>query len=73
MPKLGMTMEEGTVVQWPLAPGDPVVKGELLLLIESEKTEVEIEAPASGFFRHVYVEEGDTVPCGTLLLSLIHI
>ena len=67
MPKLGMTMEEGTVVQWPLAPGDPVVKGELLLLIESEKTEVEIEAPASGFFRHVYVEEGDTVPCGTLL------
>jgi pyruvate dehydrogenase E2 component (dihydrolipoamide acetyltransferase) len=67
MPKLGMTMEEGTVVQWPLAPGDPVSKGELLLVIESEKTEVDIEAPESGVFRHIYVEEGDTVPCGSLL------
>ncbi len=67
MPKLGMTMEEGTVVQWPLSPGDPVEKGELLLIIESEKNEVDIESPASGFFRHIYVEEGDTVPCGSLL------
>ena len=27
MPKLGMTMEEGSVVQWPLSPGDPVAQG----------------------------------------------
>jgi pyruvate dehydrogenase E2 component (dihydrolipoamide acetyltransferase) len=67
MPKLGMTMEEGTVVQWPLAVGDRVEKGDPLLVIESEKTEVDIEAPESGFFRHIYVEEGDTVPCGSLL------
>ncbi|MGH0031180.1 MAG: alpha/beta fold hydrolase [Myxococcota bacterium] len=67
MPKLGMTMEEGTVVDWPLAPGDPVEKGQVVLVIESEKNEVEIESPARGVFRHVYVETGDTVPCGTLL------
>ena len=67
MPKLGMTMEEGTVVQWPLSPGDAVEKGELVLIIESEKNEVEIEAPTSGFIRHIYVEEGETVPCGALL------
>jgi pyruvate dehydrogenase E2 component (dihydrolipoamide acetyltransferase) len=67
MPRLGMTMEEGTVVSWPLPLGAPVSKGETLLIIESEKNEVEIEAPASGVLRHVYVEEGETVPCGSLL------
>lgn len=67
MPKLGMTMEEGTVVQWPLSPGDPVEVGELVLIIESEKNEVELEAQVSGVFRHVYVPEGETVSCGSLL------
>ncbi len=70
MPSLGMTMEEGTVVEWPLGVGAPVEKGQLILIIESEKTEVEIEAPATGFLRHIYVEEGDTVPCGTVLAAI---
>ncbi len=67
MPSLGMTMEEGTVVAWPLVVGAEVAKGDVVLVIESEKTEHEVEAVASGFFRHVYVEEDETVPCGTLL------
>ncbi|MCP5041214.1 MAG: hypothetical protein GY944_09300, partial [bacterium] len=70
MPSLGMTMEEGTVIEWPLSVGDAVASGDIILIIESEKTEVEIEAPATGFFRHVYIEEGETVPCGTLLAAL---
>ncbi len=70
MPKLGMTMEEGTVIDWPLSLGAPVEKGQLLLVIESEKSEVEIEAPASGVLRHVYVEPDQTVPCGTLLCAI---
>jgi 3-oxoadipate enol-lactonase len=67
MPKLGMTMEEGTVIEWPLATGKPVAKGDIVLIIESEKAQVEIESPATGVFRHVYIDEGETVPCGTLL------
>jgi len=67
MPRLGMTMEEGTVVAWPHSLGARVEKGELVLVIESEKNEVEIESPATGVLRHFYVEEGETVPCGTLL------
>jgi pyruvate dehydrogenase E2 component (dihydrolipoamide acetyltransferase) len=66
MPRLGMTMEEGTVVEWPLAIGAPVSKGQSVLVIETEKTEAEIEATANGFFRHIYVEPGETVACGTL-------
>ena len=70
MPKLGMTMEEGVVIDWPLAIGGAVEKGDIVLVIESEKAEVEIEAPASGVLRHIYIEAGETVPCGTLLAAI---
>jgi len=70
MPKLGMTMEEGTVVRWEFDVGSHVEKGDVVLVIESEKNEAEVEATRSGTFRHVYVEPGETVPCGTLLAAL---
>ena len=67
MPKLGMSMQEGRVVAWPLPLGAAVARGQIVLVIESEKAEVEIEATASGFLRHLYVAMDATVPCGTLL------
>jgi pyruvate dehydrogenase E2 component (dihydrolipoamide acetyltransferase) len=69
MPRLGMTMEEGTVLEWRVPLGGRVEKGAPLLLIESEKNEAEIEATASGFLRHVWVEPGATAPCGALLAA----
>ena len=60
-------MEEGIVIEWSRSLGETVEKGEIILIIESEKSEVEIESPGSGIFRHIFVEEGETVPCGTLL------
>jgi pyruvate dehydrogenase E2 component (dihydrolipoamide acetyltransferase) len=63
-------MQEGTVVEWHVAVGVPVTKGQVLLSIESEKAEIEIEAPATGVLRHIYVEPGTTVPCGTPLAAL---
>lgn len=70
MPRLGMTMEEGTVVSWAVAPGGAITKGETVVVIESEKAESEVEATASGVLRHVYVEPGTTVPCGALLAAI---
>lgn len=67
MPKLGMTMREGKVVAWPVAVGGRVERGAPVVVIESEKSEIEIDASASGLLRYVYVKEGETVPCGTLL------
>jgi pyruvate dehydrogenase E2 component (dihydrolipoamide acetyltransferase) len=67
MPRLGMTMEEGRVVEWPLALGDRVEKGQVVVIIESEKAEAEIDATAAGYFRHIYVEVDEVVPCATLL------
>jgi pyruvate dehydrogenase E2 component (dihydrolipoamide acetyltransferase) len=48
MPKLGLTMTQGKIVEWKKAVGDQVAAGETLLVIETEKADVEIEAPASG-------------------------
>ena len=48
MPKLGLTMTQGKIVEWKKAAGDQVAAGEILLVIETEKADVEIEAPASG-------------------------
>lgn len=67
MPRLGMTMTEGRVVEWPFDPGTPVGQGEIVLIIESDKSEVEVEASGGGTFAEIFVEIDEEVPCGTLL------
>lgn len=70
MPKFGMTMTEGTLVEWRFDVGSTVERGAILFVIESEKAEIEVEATASGLLRHIYVEPGRTVACGSLLAAL---
>jgi len=67
MPKLGMSMTEGTLISWPIEPGTWVEKGQIVVVIESEKTEAEVEATGSGYLRHTWVSPDDMVPCGSLL------
>lgn len=63
MPKLAMAMKEGQVVEWIAAEGEPVKKGQVVVVIETEKVTYEIEAPASGLF-HIMAELGQTVDVG---------
>ncbi|UFJ39630.1 2-oxo acid dehydrogenase subunit E2 [Brevibacillus humidisoli] len=67
MPKLGMSMKEGTVTAWKKQVGDQVSKGDGVVEISSEKIEMEVEAPADGVLLHIAVAEGGTVPYGTVL------
>lgn len=67
MPKLGMAMKEGTVSIWNKQVGDPVVKGELIASINSEKIEMDIESPADGAVLDIIVPEGQGVPPGTII------
>jgi pimeloyl-ACP methyl ester carboxylesterase len=71
MPRLGLTMVEGTVVEWRAKPGDDVQKGEILLVIDSEKVEVEVEAFTAGKLAAIYVDPGSTVPIGSLLGAIV--
>jgi pimeloyl-ACP methyl ester carboxylesterase len=70
MPKLGLTMEHGTVLEWRRREGERIGAGEVILVIESEKVEFEVEAPAEGVVRSIAVPEGETVPCGAVLAVL---
>jgi pyruvate dehydrogenase complex dihydrolipoamide acetyltransferase long form len=64
MPKLGHTMTEGTVIQWHKRPGEKIREGESILTIETDKAQVEIEAPAAGVFAKLIAAEGLVVPVG---------
>lgn len=63
MPKLGLTMTEGTVDTWYKAPGDPVEKGEVIATISSEKLTHDVEAPASGVLVKIVTEEAGEQVC----------
>ena len=62
MPKAGMAMEEGTVVKWLKAEGEPVEKGEPLLEILTDKVNMEVEAQVSGTLIKILAQEGQVVP-----------
>jgi len=67
MPKLGLTMEEGTVVRWMKAEGENVEKDEPLFQVETDKVTMEMEAPASGTLGKILVPEGETVPVAKVI------
>jgi len=70
MPRLSQAMETGQVVKWFRREGDQVTEGDPLLVVESEKAEVEISAPVSGVVRHVLVAAGTEAPVGQVLAIL---
>ena len=62
MPKMGQTMEEGTIAKWLKKEGDRVEKGEVLLEIITDKATLEIESYAQGILKKILAEEGEVVP-----------
>ncbi len=71
MPVLGMSQETGTLLEWRKRPGDTVTKGEPLMEIETDKTTVEIEAPASGILANVTAQPGDVIPVGQTIARIL--
>ena len=67
MPKLGESVTEGTIGKWLKQPGEKVNKYDLLVEVQTDKVNTEIPSPVSGTLKEVKVQEGQTVPIGTLL------
>jgi pyruvate dehydrogenase E2 component (dihydrolipoamide acetyltransferase)/2-oxoglutarate dehydrogenase E2 component (dihydrolipoamide succinyltransferase) len=65
-PKLGMSMSDVTMVEWKPKEGEKVEKGNVVLVIETEKTEWNVEAGASGFL-HILVQEGVKAKIGQVV------
>ncbi|KEQ21628.1 dihydrolipoamide acetyltransferase family protein [Paenibacillus tyrfis] len=62
MPKLGMTMETGTITRWFVKEGDAVSQGDVLLEVLTDKINIEVEAYHSGIFLKRYYDEDAVVP-----------
>ena len=65
MPSLGADMESGKVVEWLVAPGDYVHRGDLIAEVDTEKTVMEIESFEEGVVTEFLVDLGQSVPVGT--------
>jgi len=71
MPKLEMTQETATIVEWLKQEGEEVEKGEPLLVVETDKVTVDIEAPASGILAGVRSGPADVVPVTEVIAYLL--
>ena len=70
LPKLGFSMNEGTLAEWLVADGAQVTAGETLFALESDKSTQEVEAPATGTLR-IFKQIGETYPVGTVLGEIV--
>ncbi|GHE49511.1 2-oxo acid dehydrogenase subunit E2 [Streptomyces capitiformicae] len=67
MPSLGADMDEGTLLEWLVSPGDLVHKGDPVAVVETAKSTIEVECFETGTMTELLVEPGTTVPVGTPL------
>jgi len=70
LPKLGQTMEEGTVVNCLVKVGDEVKRGDVLFEIETDKATLEMESPANGFVKCILAQINQTLPVGAPLMVI---
>jgi len=70
MPALGMSQDTGTLLAWHKANGDQVNAGDLLFEVETDKTTMEVEAPAAGYLVDVSALAGEEVPVGQVIAMI---
>src|SRR6201996_876437 len=70
MPQMGISVAEGTIVEWRKQPGDWVEADEPVCDVSTDKVEVEIPSPAAGRLGRIVVEPGETVAVGAVLAEL---
>jgi 2-oxoglutarate dehydrogenase dihydrolipoamide succinyltransferase (E2 component) len=67
MPKMGESVNEGTILKWHKKVGDPVKQDEIIFEISTDKVDTEIPSPIEGILKEIKVNEGDTVDVGTVV------
>jgi len=67
MPKLGLTMEEGTLIRWYFDEGEEINEGDIVYDVETDKITHSVEADQDGLLARIIIEEGETVPVQTVV------
>ena len=70
MPSLGADMEKGTVIEWLKKPGDPIARGDVLAVVETQKGAFEIEVFDAGVLKEIFVAVGTEAPVGAVLARI---
>lgn len=70
MPSLGADMDAGRLMEWYVAPGDAVHRGDIVALVDTDKAAIEVEIFEDGVVGELLVEPGETVPVGTPLATV---
>jgi pyruvate dehydrogenase E2 component (dihydrolipoamide acetyltransferase) len=71
LPSLGADMEEGTLLQWHVKPGDTVKRGQVVAVVDTSKAAVDVEIWQDGVVAELLVQPGEKVPVGTVLATLL--
>ncbi|MCI6054436.1 FAD-dependent oxidoreductase, partial [Dysosmobacter sp.] len=67
MPKLGLTMTEGTIEEWKIKEGQPVKKGDVLFSVATDKLTNDVEADADGILLKILLPKGETAECKSVI------
>ena len=67
MPALSSTMTEGKIVSWTKSPGDKIAKGETVLVVESDKADMDVESFYEGYLATILVQAGEEAPVGSAI------
>src|SRR3954465_4589548 len=70
MPQMGVSVAEGTVVEWRKHAGDWVTADEVIASISTDKIDTDVESPASGRVQEILIDVGTTVDVGTVLARI---
>lgn len=70
MPKLGLTMTEGQIIEWKFKEGETVNKGDILFVLETEKVTFEVEAPETGILARIITQENMAATVGAVVCYL---
>lgn len=71
MPSLGADMEDGTLVEWRVKPGDQVKRGDIIADVDTQKGLIEIEVFDEGMIDQLIIKEGEKVPVGTVMALIV--
>jgi len=71
LPSLGADMDEGTLLEWHIKPGDAVKRGQVVAVVDTSKAAVDVEIWHDGVVAELLVQPGQKIPVGTVLATLL--